>query len=111
MFTLSDYGNFSIWHREADLRLLDLQDGSIRPLTEVNSPDTESFPNWSSNSRWFVFSSRRDDGFYTRLYLASMDGNGRIGKPFLLPQETPQKYYDHSVYSYNTPDFIPNRYG
>ena len=105
MFTLSDYGNFSIWHKEADLWLLDLKDGGMRPIKEVNSDDTESFHNWSSNSRWFVFSSRRGDGLYTRLYLASMDENGVVGKPFLLPQENPWEYYDRLVYSYNVPDF------
>lgn len=106
MFTLSDYGNFSIWHKEADLWLLDLTSGDLRKLSEVNSDDTESFHNWSSNSRWFVFSSRRGDGLYTRLYLASMDENGKISKPFLLPQEDPETYYDRSVYSYNVPDFV-----
>ena len=105
MFTLSDYGNFSIWHREADLCLLDLKDGTWRKLHEVNSDDTESFHNWSSNSRWFVFSSRRGDGLYTRLYLACMDENGNISKPFLLPQEDPWEYYDRLIYSYNVPDF------
>ena len=59
MYTLSDYGNFSIWHREADLWLLDLKSGESRNITEVNSPETESYHNWSSNSHWFVFSSRR----------------------------------------------------
>ena len=59
MFTLSDYGNFSIWHKEADLWLLDLKTGTYRNLEEVNSDDTESYHNWSSNSHWFVFSSRR----------------------------------------------------
>mgnify|MGYP000718393145 FL=1 len=29
MYTLSDYGNFSIWHREADLWLLDLKSGEV----------------------------------------------------------------------------------
>lgn len=105
MFTLSDYGNFSIWHKEADLWLLNLQDGTKRPIEEVNSDDTESFHNWSSNSRWFVFSSRRGDGLYTRLYLACMDEEGRVSKPFLLPQEDPWDYYDRSVYSYNVPEF------
>lgn len=105
MFTLSDYGNFSIWHKEADLWLLNLQDGTMRPIEEVNSDDTESFHNWSSNSRWFVFSSRRDDGLYTRLYLASMDEHGTIGKPFLLPQKNPYEYYDRLITSYNVPEF------
>ncbi len=106
MFTLSDYGNFSIWHKEADLWLLNLADGSIRDLKEVNSDDTESYHNWSSNSHWFVFSSRRDGGLYTRLYIASIDDKGKVSKPFLLPQEDPFRYYDESVYSYNVPDFV-----
>lgn len=106
MFTMSDYGNFSIWHKEADLWLLDLRDRNIRRLDEANSDNTDSFHNWSSNSRWFVFSSRREDGLYTRLYLASMDENGNISKPFLLPQKDPKTYYDRSMYSYNVPDFI-----
>ena len=106
LYTLSGYGNFSIWHKEANLWLLDLTSGDLRELSEVNSDDTESFHNWSSNSRWFVFSSRRGDGLYTRLYLASMDENGKISKPFLLPQEDPETYYDRSVYSYNVPDFV-----
>jgi len=105
MFTLSDYGNFSIWHKEADLWLLNLQDGAMRPIGEVNSDDTESFHNWSGNSRWFVFSSRRGDGLYTRLYLAGIDEDGVVGKPFLLPQENPWEYYDGLIYSYNVPDF------
>ncbi len=105
MYTLSNFGNFSIWRKEADLWLLDLQSGEKRPLAEVNSADTESFHNWSSNSRWFVFSSRRDNGLYTRLYLACMDEEGKVSKPFLLPQERPWEYYDRLVDSYNVPDF------
>ena len=106
MFTLSDYGNFSIWHREADLYLLNLSDNSIRPIEEVNSDNTESFHNWSSDSRWVVVSSRRGDGLYTRLYLTCIDEDGNFTKPFLLPQEEPKRYYDYSVYSYNVPDFV-----
>lgn len=106
MYTLSDYGNFSIWHKEADLWLLDLTTGESRPINEVNSDNTESFHNWSHNSRWFVFSSRRDDGLYTRLYLAHFDKNGYASKPFMLPQPDPATDYDRSVYSYNVPDFI-----
>jgi dipeptidyl aminopeptidase/acylaminoacyl peptidase len=105
MYTLSDYGTFSIWHKEADLWMLDLQTGENRPLTEINSNDTESFHNWSADSRWVVFSSRRGDGLYTRLYLTHMDEQGVFSKPFLLPQEDPWSYYDELIYSYNVPDF------
>lgn len=105
MYTLSDYGNFSIWHKEADLWLLDLQTGESRLLTEVNSDDTESYHSWSSNSRWFVFSSRRQDGLYTRPYIASIDENGNVTKPFLLPQKDPAGYHS-SLYSFNIPEFV-----
>ena len=76
LYTLSGYGNFSIWHKDADLYMADLQTGTSRPLVEVNSDDVESYHSWSSNSRWFVFSSRRIDGLYTRPYIAYVDEDG-----------------------------------
>lgn len=106
MYTLSDYGNFSIWHHEADLWLLDLKSGETRSLTEANSSDTESYHNWSSNSRWFVFSSRRDDGLFTRPYLCHFSADGKAGKPFLLPQENPRRFYDTRFFSFNVPEFV-----
>ena len=81
----------------------------MRPLKEVNSDNTEAFHNWNVNSHWFVFASRRGDGLYTRLYLASIDDKGRVSKPFLLPQQNPWEYYDNSVYSYNIPDFTKTK--
>jgi len=74
-------------------------------MNEVNSQRSESLHNWSTNSRWFLFTSRRDDGLYTRLYLTSLDEQGRATKPFLLPQRNPKEYYRRLMYSYNTPDF------
>ena len=106
MYTLCDYGTFPIWHHESDLWLLDLETGETRPMDEVNSPDTDSYHDWSSNSRWFVFSSRRDDGLFTRLYIAHIDANGRAGKPFMLPQRDPKDYYDALFRSYNVPEFV-----
>ncbi|MDD6552883.1 MAG: hypothetical protein PUF37_04775 [Prevotellaceae bacterium] len=105
MFTLSDYGCFPIWHKEADNWLFDLRTGKARPMTECNSKNTDSWHNWSANSHWFVFTSRRENGLYTRLYLASIDDKGHISKPFLLPQRHPAEYYDRLLDSYNTPDF------
>jgi Tol biopolymer transport system component len=68
LYTLSGYGNFSIWHTDADLHMINLPDGVSRPLRAANSPEVESYHSWSSNSRWIVFSSRRGDGLYTRPY-------------------------------------------
>ena len=106
MYTLCDYGTFSIWHHESDLWLLDLETGQTRPIDEANSADTDSYHNWSTNSRWFVFSSRRDTGSYTRLYIAHFGEDGSVGKPFMLPQRNPAAYYEDLFYSYNVPDFV-----
>ena len=105
LFTLIDYGYFSIWHEESDQWLLDLQTGDARPLDELNSARADSYHNWSKDSRWVVFTSRRADGLYSHLYLASILPDGTATKPFLLPQEQPRRYYDTSLYSFNTPDF------
>lgn len=105
MYTQTDWGYFSVWHPEADLWLLDLQTGETRPMDEVNSPRAESLHNWNVNSRWFLFTSRRDDGLYTRIYFSCIDDNGRATKPFMLPQRDPKTYYRELLYSYNTPDF------
>lgn len=106
VFTLSNYGQFSIWHKEADLYRLDLNTLDIQPLAAWNSDDTESYHSWSSNGRWMVFSSRRDDGLYTRPYIGYLDTNGNPHKPFLLPQENPKEFYAELLYSYNIPELI-----
>lgn len=106
VFTLMDFGTFSIWHHEADLWILDLASGEMRPMTELNSNDTESYHGFSSNSRWLVFSSRRDDGQFTRPYFAHISADGTIGKPFMLPQRDPMKFYSERFLSYNVPEFV-----
>jgi Tol biopolymer transport system component len=105
-YTLSDYGQFSIWHHEADLYLLDLSTGESRPMTAANSKDTESFHNWSTNSRWMVLSSRRDDGLFTRPYFCHIDANGNVTKAFMLPQRNPRRFYRDRFLSFNVPEFI-----
>ena len=105
MYAQADYGYFSIWHPEADLWLFNLETGESRTIDEVNSTRAESLHNWSTNSRWFLFTSRRDDGLYSRLYLAHIDEQGHCTKPFMLPQQNPRHYYQQLLYSYNTPDF------
>lgn len=105
LFSMADYGNFHIWHRSSDLYLMDLKSGSYRTAEELNSPEVESYHSWSSNGKWVIFSSRRDDAGFTRLYLAYFDGKGGFSKPFIIPQEDPS-FYDRSFKSYNVPEFI-----
>ena len=111
-YTLSDYGQFSIWHHEADLYLLDLSTGESRRMDAANSEDTDSFHNWSTNSRWLVLSSRRDDGLFTRPYFCHVDAKGNVSKAFMLPQRNPRRFYRERFLSFNVPDFIiaPTRF-
>lgn len=109
MYTQTDYGYFTIWHPEADLWLLDLETNEARQMEEVNSDKAESLHNWSSNSRWFLFTSRSEDGLYTKVYFSHIDNQGRATKPFLLPQRDPKRYYRNLLYSYNTPDFASRK--
>ena len=105
LYTVQAYGTFPIWHPEADLQMMDLQTGAIDTLAMVNSDKSDPYHSWSSNSRWFVFTSKRGDGMYAQLFLSSIDDQGRCTKPFLLPQRNPRKYYSELFDSYNVPDF------
>lgn len=105
MFALADYGVFHIWHHDADLWLLDLLTGKARALQEINSSDTESYHSWSSNGKWVVFSSRRDDGTYTRPFFAHLDKDGHGTKPFELPSADPD-YHRQFMRCYNIPEFM-----
>jgi hypothetical protein len=105
MFTMGKYGVFHIWHKDADLYMLDLANGKVRCMDEINSPDVESYHSWSSNGRWVVFSSRRDDGNFTRPFIAHIDKNGHGGKPFELPCADPD-YHRQFMKSYNIPELM-----
>ena len=104
VFSACDYGCFAIYQPSADLYLKDLQTGDIRPL-ECNSDMADTWHTWSTNGRWLVFSSKRPTGQFTRLYVSSIDENGRASKPFVLPQEDPE-FYDSFLYAYNVPELI-----
>jgi dipeptidyl aminopeptidase/acylaminoacyl peptidase len=108
-FVLHQYGNFSIWHKDADLHTINLNTGDVFSMTEANSVDVESYHSWSRNSKWMVFSSRRDDGLYTRLYICYIHENGRAHKAFMLPQHNPKKYYQDLLLSYNIPELIDEK--
>jgi len=103
LYTVADYGTFPIWHREADLQMMNLKTGSIDSLTVVNGPNSDSYHSWSSNSCWFVFASKRDDGIYGKPYFCYIDSTGKASKPFVLPQNDPS-VYDFMLKSFNIPE-------
>lgn len=63
----------------------------------------DSWHSWSSNGRWLVFASKRDDGIYARLYLTRIDANGRASPAVRLPLR------DEPLASFNIPEFVANR--
>ena len=109
MYNVSSRSNFPVFQPDADLWLMDLKTGETRPLDEVNSNDAESYHNWSTDSHWFVFASKRENGMFAQLFFASVDDNGKVSKPFLLPQRQPRKFYREDLDSYNVPDFTKTK--
>ena len=105
LFALAEYGCFHIWHKDADLYVMDLETKDMWALDKANSPFPESYHVWSSSGRWILFASRRDDTNYSRLYIAHMNEDGTSDKAFLLPQSTPA-FYDFFDRSYNVPEFM-----
>ena len=108
LYTVADYGTFPIWHPEADLQLMDLQTGTVDTLAIVNSEKSDTYHSWSSNSRWFVFASKRDDGLYGKPYFCYIGKDGKAHKPFCLPQEHPT-FYDNNLKSFNAPELGKGR--
>ena len=102
---IAPYGCFHVWHPTADLYLMDLKTNKLRKLENVNSPNAESYHSWSSNGRWIVFISRRDDNNFSRLYFAYFDKEGKAHKAFELPQRDPD-FYTYFMRSYNVPEFM-----
>ena len=107
IFTMLDYGTFSIWHKESDLYLLDLKT-NIYSKMSLNSDESESHHAWSSNGRWIVFSSKRGDGLTARPFLAYFGADGHTGKPFVLPQKDPTLYLKLDK-TFNRPEFVKGK--
>ena len=98
-------GLFHIWHTSAEIEILDLQTGELLDTKTMNSPLPESYPSFSSNDRWIMFESRRDDGNYTRTYFAYFDKQGKVHKPFMMPAEDPE-YFRLLLRSWSRPELM-----
>ena len=88
--------------------MMDLKTGAIDSLSVVNSDMSDTYHSWSSNSRWFVFASKRDDGLYGKPYFCYVDKYGVAHKPFCLPQQDPT-VYDDILKSFNAPEMAKGR--
>lgn len=104
LFTMCEYGNFSIYRPDSDLHLLDLTTGKYVKLP-INSDRADSYHSWSTNGRWIVFSSKRRDGLFTHPYLSYFDEQGNAHRPFILPQQDPG-FYESYLKVFNVPEFV-----
>lgn len=104
LFCMCDYSVFPTYQKSSDLYILDLSTNRYNRLA-CNSGEAESWHSWSSNSRWIAFSSKRDDGEFTRTYISYIDSEGNARKPFLIPQKNPT-FYKNFLRAMNVPEFI-----
>ena len=105
LFCMLEYSYFPLYQPNSDLYLLDTQTNEFHKAEKINSDRTESYHCWSSNGRWVVFSSKRQDGICTHFYFSYFDYNGNFSKPFLLPQKDPE-YHQKRAIVYNIPEFV-----
>jgi hypothetical protein len=108
LFSMIDHGYFSIFDKNSDLYLFDLETKQYHRLDNINSPCTDSFHAWSKNGRWVVFSSKRIDGICTHPYFAYFDKDGNFHKPFVLPQEDPL-FYKNFIWNFNLPVLVDGK--
>lgn len=107
LFCQADYGYFNINNRSSDLYMMDLTDFSYKKLP-VNSDVTESWPSWSDNSRWIMFTTKRIDDIITIPHLAHVDPDGNVSRAFPVPFKDPQSYLTR-VTNMNRPVFVKGK--
>jgi dipeptidyl aminopeptidase/acylaminoacyl peptidase len=104
LFCMCKYGCFPIYQPSSDLYLMDLETRKYERL-HLNSDQSESWHSWSSNGRWFAFSSKRNDGIFTRTYLSYFDASGKAHKPVIVPQKSPT-FYDSHLKTFSLPELV-----
>lgn len=106
-FCVADFGYFPVNNKSADLYLMNTQTKQFyKP--DINSNESESYITWSSNSRWFIFSSRRMDGIASKPFICHIDENGNISKPFVIPQKDPG-YYQTDNRNFSRPELLKEK--
>lgn len=104
-YTSLKYGTFPIWHADAKIYSYNIETKNIDTLPNLNNNRTysNSYHSLSTNSRWIVFASKRDNGLYGKPYFSYIDKTGKAHKPFVLPQKNAE-LYDYTYKSYNLPE-------
>ena len=115
LFAQGQYGCFHIWHHDADIVCIPIDQYTGTPLTAESASQvdltplnsdghSDSYPSWSSNGHWIMCASRRLDDNYSRIFISYFN-HGKVEKSFLLPQEDPELHIS-LIKSYNRPEFM-----
>ena len=81
----------------SDLWIISTEDGARARKLECNHPRAmDSHHSWSSESRWLLFASKRDDGIFARIYLTEIDERGHASPPVELPTHPGIGETDHA---------------
>lgn len=82
--------------KSSDICIYDILTGKSRKL-KINSEGMDSWHSWSSDGRWIIFSSNREQNGITSLYLSAFDENGM--------EHAPVKVLGYSDLKINMPVF------
>ena len=109
LYTLYDFGVFSIFRTISDLAIYDIKENKHFMLNSINTRETESYHSWSSDGRWIVYSSKYPDGECGRPNIAAFDPTtGACSRGFVIPQKDPE-FYKRFILSYNIPELYHTR--
>ena len=98
-FVQSDGGTFV--KSSSDLYLMPADFSRPPGRLESNAPcAADSWYSWSSNCRWIVFATKRDDGAFARLYFTHIDDAGHASVPVRLP------IAEEVLMSFNVPESV-----
>ena len=103
LFCMHEYGGYPNTQKSSDLYILECATNTVRRLG-INSEYSESWHGWSTNGRWVLFSSKRDNGKFARIYFSFVDTGGNAHKPFVMPQKDPV-FYGSCIKYFNFPEF------
>ena len=94
----------SLVNPSAALWIVSTKEGSVHRPLECNADyGMDSYHSWSSNSRWLLFASKRDDGIFATIYITEIDEQGRASPPLELPTQK------DTMFCYNVPEFLKYR--
>jgi len=98
-FTKCDYS--SLVAPTSDLWIISTEPESIARPLECNYPFAmDSHHSWSSNSRWLLFASKRDDGIFATIYFTEIDEEGHASPPVELSVNR------ETMLCFNVPEFL-----